>query len=261
MEKRACTDCGGEPDNGRGKTLCASCRSMCAECGGPRSPRRHWRICEGCVPGYIGRERKRNEAVRVERRRTKLSCKECGGSGGALCASCRAKCRVCGGGRDLLSQRLCRPCRAAVERKKYEGRRARPTPIMRAVLCWECGDDLKPADGHFVVAATTRFCSDVCRWRNNARRRRTLRMGSEHEPYRAADVFLRDGWVCQLCEEPIDKAAAPKSPMSPCLDHVLPLSMRGRDAFDNVQAAHWFCNSRKGNRVADADVLERRWAA
>lgn len=51
-----------------------------------------------------------------------------------------------------------------------------------------------------------------------------------YEPIRPRDIFERDGWQCKLCEEPIDRAAAYPAPLSPTLDHIVPLAKGGAHA-------------------------------
>lgn len=63
-------------------------------------------------------------------------------------------------------------------------------------------------------------------------------------------VFERDGYICGLCDAPIDMDAKPKSPLSPSLDHIIPLSRGGAHSYENAQAAHLFCNISKGARDA-----------
>ncbi|MGW6741646.1 HNH endonuclease [Streptomyces sp. NPDC055025] len=71
------------------------------------------------------------------------------------------------------------------------------------------------------------------------------------EAFAPRAVLDRDGWVCQLCLQPIDPAVAWPASLSPSVDHVIPLAKGGLHAMTNVQAAHLGCNSRKGDRVED----------
>jgi 5-methylcytosine-specific restriction endonuclease McrA len=67
-----------------------------------------------------------------------------------------------------------------------------------------------------------------------------------------AAVFKRDGYVCQLCGEPIDPKLRYPNPKSKSLDHIVPLSHgpgTPGHVFSNAQAAHFGCNASKGNRV------------
>lgn len=82
-----------------------------------------------------------------------------------------------------------------------------------------------------------------------ARRRRAQKRANGMEPYRTADIFERDGWVCGLCGETIDRAAVWPDVAAVTIDHIIPISLGGADAPWNVQAAHFGCNCSKHNRV------------
>jgi 5-methylcytosine-specific restriction endonuclease McrA len=77
-----------------------------------------------------------------------------------------------------------------------------------------------------------------------------LLAGAKSEPYTREEIFERDGWVCQLCGEPVDSKLFVPDPKSASLDHRVPLSLGGDDTPSNVQLAHFGCNSAKCNRVA-----------
>jgi 5-methylcytosine-specific restriction endonuclease McrA len=110
----------------------------------------------------------------------------------------------------------------------------------------------------------TTFCSTICRERDprhaersrdKARKRRAVVRGAKaDEPVRAVDVFERDNWTCQICSLPIDRSAPWPYPMSPSIDHVIPLSRGGMHSMANLRAAHLRCNLQKG---ATIDALER----
>jgi 5-methylcytosine-specific restriction endonuclease McrA len=51
-----------------------------------------------------------------------------------------------------------------------------------------------------------------------------------------------------LCGEPLAMAEQVPHPLAPTIDHVIPLARGGWHAPDNVQAAHFLCNSRKSDR-------------
>lgn len=57
----------------------------------------------------------------------------------------------------------------------------------------------------------------------------------------------RDGWVCHLCKEPIDRALK-DGPRRATLDHLLPRSRGGTNAKGNLKLAHAECNETRGNR-------------
>ena len=68
--------------------------------------------------------------------------------------------------------------------------------------------------------------------------------------YLNAEIFERDGWVCQLCDAPVDRSLNYPDTGSASLDHILPLSRGGHHVHANVQLAHLFCNLSKGARAA-----------
>ena len=67
-----------------------------------------------------------------------------------------------------------------------------------------------------------------------------------------AQVLERDGWTCYLCGQEIRRGVAFPDPMSPSIDHVVPISRGGVHTMDNVRATHLICNSRKRDLDAPA---------
>jgi len=71
-------------------------------------------------------------------------------------------------------------------------------------------------------------------------------------------IFDRDGWICQLCLEPIRPRAPGESriyPEFPTLDHIIPASCGGDNSQWNLQAAHATCNVDKGTTANIAHLL------
>lgn len=62
-------------------------------------------------------------------------------------------------------------------------------------------------------------------------------------------VFERDGWICHLCTEPVDRTLSGRDRLGPTLDHVVPLSRGGEHSYANVKLAHRRCNVRRGVRL------------
>jgi hypothetical protein len=79
--------------------------------------------------------------------------------------------------------------------------------------------------------------------------RRALLAATESDDYKPHEVFARDQWVCQLCNEPINELLKWPHRYSASVDHVLPLSLGGSDTLQNVQSAHLTCNISKGARI------------
>jgi hypothetical protein len=84
-----------------------------------------------------------------------------------------------------------------------------------------------------------------------SRRRNALKKGATIEIFTSDEVFERDGWICQLCFESIDRTAKAPHPMSVSLDHVIPLIFGGDHSRANTQCAHLICNVRKGARLPE----------
>ena len=79
-------------------------------------------------------------------------------------------------------------------------------------------------------------------------RRRARRLGNEAEAYSREDIFERDGWVCGVCHQPVDRLLQWPDPNSRSIDHVVALSNGGPDTADNVQLAHLSCNISKHSK-------------
>jgi 5-methylcytosine-specific restriction endonuclease McrA len=86
--------------------------------------------------------------------------------------------------------------------------------------------------------------------RDIANRRRAKKVDGEFEKIDRDLVFERDGYECKLCNLPLKMAAKFPHPLSPTLDHIIPLNKGGHHLYVNLQAAHFRCNTAKGDRVA-----------
>jgi hypothetical protein len=98
-------------------------------------------------------------------------------------------------------------------------------------------------------------------------RARARRYGVENEYINKLQVFERDGWICGLCHEPIDREGSWPAWESPSLDHIVPLALGGTHTYENVQCAHLGCNlikndgrkSLKATNGAALDDAARRY--
>ncbi|SHH14225.1 HNH endonuclease [Desulfosporosinus lacus] len=123
--------------------------------------------------------------------------------------------------------------------------------------CKECGDTFTTN----LYASRRVFCSDKCSERNqrhtpsarlrhkrdNQTRRARLR-GVKIESFNSIEIFERDNWCCQICGEKVDAMLPHPHLMSPTLDHIIPLVKGGTHERENVQLAHFICNSRKSGQ-------------
>lgn len=71
------------------------------------------------------------------------------------------------------------------------------------------------------------------------------------EPFERIDIFERDNWTCSICREPIQPDLQYPDPMSPSIDHIVPVAHGGAHSRENVAAAHLVCNVRKGDRLIE----------
>lgn len=80
------------------------------------------------------------------------------------------------------------------------------------------------------------------------------------QAYRKARAkLLASATHCALCGQPLDHAAPARSRWSPTADHIVPLSQGGSlTAPSNLRAAHYGCNSARGNGVTVGKGTGRR---
>lgn len=62
-------------------------------------------------------------------------------------------------------------------------------------------------------------------------------------------IYQRDGFVCQLCDTPVEMTLPWTDKWSATLDHIVPYSLGGSDSESNLRLAHRSCNSRRGAPV------------
>lgn len=113
--------------------------------------------------------------------------------------------------------------------------------LANAIACARCGDSIPVPN----PARRRKFCSDSCYHTSrsgNTHRRRAKRYGVDYEKVDPLAVYERDGWMCGLCGEPVDRRLQWPHPLSASQDHIVPISQGGPHTFDNVQCAHLECN-------------------
>ena len=56
--------------------------------------------------------------------------------------------------------------------------------------------------------------------------------------------------VCGICGKPVNKNLKYPDPMSPVIDHIIPINKGGHpSAIENLQLAHWSCNRQKSDKL------------
>lgn len=70
-------------------------------------------------------------------------------------------------------------------------------------------------------------------------------------------IILATQSVCGICGKPVDKTLKYPDPMSPTVDHIIPVSKRGDPiALENLQLAHRVCNSLKSDKMPGQDKAQ-----
>lgn len=156
-------------------------------------------------------------------------------------------------------------CQLAGRSRKWCGDNSRCAAAAkpeRLDACLWCDGDLPPQRRK---GNPSRYCSRPCADRaaraegrrsqgvsrhsnGTSHKERASAYGAVYEPVNRRRVFERDGWLCQLCQQPIDPDLRWPDPGSASLDHVVPISRGGEHSYRNVWAAHLDCNCSKGSR-------------
>ena len=72
--------------------------------------------------------------------------------------------------------------------------------------------------------------------------RRARKYTNEVEKFPALEIYDRDRWTCQLCKKKVNRELRHPDPLSPSLDHIIPLAKGGTHSRENVHLAHLICN-------------------
>lgn len=203
-------------------------RPLCREC------RREQRIAAGASkrPGGVSNGRKRWKSPEPR------PCAHCGGS--------------------FLpghhSQRYCTPeCSYEHDRSIRQERARLRRPPERVGTLDECAACCRL---YSVERGTQRYCSESCSSaavaeQNYLKRvRRSERLAaSSSEKFDRREIFERDEWRCGICQTVVERDARVPHLLAPTIDHIIPIARGGGHTRDNVQCAHFSCNSRKRDSV------------
>lgn len=67
---------------------------------------------------------------------------------------------------------------------------------------------------------------------------------------RAKKTILSTQTICGICGNPVDKSLKWPNPLSPTVDHIIPIIKGGHpNDLHNLQLAHWCCNRQKSDKL------------
>jgi endogenous inhibitor of DNA gyrase (YacG/DUF329 family) len=123
--------------------------------------------------------------------------------------------------------------------------------VFYGAACAECGVAItvtRLSDPYH----SRQFCSRACSkryWRRGFRRR-----GGIRDPHLRAAIFARDEYRCQLCGGMTDPEAVVPARRAPVVDHIVATANGGQNVPENLQTAHFYCNSLKRNLADEVFV-------
>lgn len=66
-------------------------------------------------------------------------------------------------------------------------------------------------------------------------------------------IILLTQDVCGICGKPVDKSLRYPHPLSPTVDHIIPINKGGHPSdLDNLQLAHFTCNRAKSDKLIES---------
>jgi 5-methylcytosine-specific restriction endonuclease McrA len=227
--------------------------ATCPICGSPviqPSGRGRRRIYCGDACNRKASHQRESAAKQEARRRAAEPCAVCGaevsvGPRGPVPRWCSATCRSVAAGNSPALSAVWRECALpecdTLFRSGYEQQRCCSPQHNRRLYRLENPPVREP-------------WGDARRDRCHRRRARLLG-ASTGRPVQPSRIAERDGFTCGICSNAVDMGTSWPDPMSPSLDHIVPLSKGGAHDPDNVQLAHLTCNVAKGSRSSDGRQL------
>ena len=120
-------------------------------------------------------------------------------------------------------------------------RHVKPKKIEAEFACLNCGLLSRRKGGKYCSVK----CATLVVWRVQKHVRRARKKGVQREAIDLPTLLARDNFRCGLCAKKISIQHRYPHPLSPSIDHIIPLSKGGSHTWTNVQASHHECNQLK----------------
>ena len=77
------------------------------------------------------------------------------------------------------------------------------------------------------------------------------REGAHRQAFaRNRKIILATQNTCGICGRAVDKSLKAGDPLSPVVDHIVPVNKNGHPSdIENLQLAHWSCNRQKSDKL------------
>lgn len=88
--------------------------------------------------------------------------------------------------------------------------------------------------------------------------KRPDRSGTHQVQFRTnKKIIYQTQTVCGICGKPVDFSLKYPHPLSPCIDHIIPVAKGGHPSdMANLQLAHWTCNRQKSDKLIEKQVFD-----
>jgi len=150
-------------------------------------------------------------------------------------------------------------CNKCIREIKAEEKARREGWKGKIIKCKYCGEEFE------MRSSRSKYCSEKClnkvmnRKKEIERRERLKENGRINYDITLDKLIKRDNGICQICEKLIDNKDFEHDENGnfiaendyPSIDHIVPVSKGGTHTWDNVQLAHFYCNSVKGNNIKE----------
>ena len=89
---------------------------------------------------------------------------------------------------------------------------------------------------------------------------RTDRIGPNRTAFeKNRQIILRTQKICGICGQPVDFEYKFPHPLSPTVDHIIPVAKGGHpSALENLQLAHRYCNRQKSDKYTGAILAKEK---